>query len=117
MRRFALLLAGVAMLGFAVGCSCLCPGYCGYGSGCGYGGGCGYGACPPSGCSTGCPPATYGAPGTIPSVSPTGFQGAYNAGSYETMQAGIPGAFPVTASQPVSYPQTAMAPVEALPTY
>ena len=119
MRRFALLLAGVAMLGFAAGCSCLCPGYCGYGSGSGYGYGGGYGgggACGP----TGCPPATYGTPQTYPGVAPTSFQGAYQP-SYDTMQAGIPGTLPMTASQPVAYtagyPRTAMAPMNPLPTY
>ncbi len=112
MRRFALLLVGVAMLGSTVGCHCLFPYGCGpggYGFG-GFGGGCG---------PAGCPPATLGAPGTYPgTVIPP--QGAYHS-SYDTMQAGIPGAFPVIASRPTAYTAgyqpAATGPLESLPTY
>ena len=112
MKKLALLFAGIATMSFAVGCHCgSCGGGCGtqgYGvPAYGYGGG---------GCATGnC--------GTAPGAYPYGLapQGMLTP-EVNSVQANYPIAPPVyhsTFAQPwgVTYPQTAVAPLEPLPTY
>jgi hypothetical protein len=120
MKRFAVVLLGMAMIGSATGCYCnqggcywpnpLGGGY-GYGSGYGYGGGYyGGGNCPGGNCGV--------QPGGVPlGVIP---QGAIQ--NYNFVQAGYPVTIPGPVAfgsvvQPVKVIQTAAAPLEPLPTY
>jgi len=105
MKNFCLLFAGIALLTSAIGCCCGQSGcnrpiYSGYGGGGCPGGNCGVGAAAyPSG------------------IAP---QGAYQ--NYNAAQASYPGAVgsPIVAgafAQPIGVPQTAVAPLEPLPSY
>jgi len=104
MKRFALLMACLAVLSASTGCCCLAP-FCG-----GYGGGCGYApaAAPCAPCS---PCSPYGA-GYAPygaAIAPTS---AYYPGA--TLTAGLSFGSPYAAA---GYPVMAAAPIDVLPTY
>ena len=106
MKRLAMLCVTVAFVASTSGCCYWWPwsGWSGYG--CGYG--CQPSPCGPGGCGV-------SQPGTT--VFP---QTGAIYGTYDTMQAAVPTAAPVTVASPpmVSpYPTTALAPLESLPTY
>ena len=116
MKRFAALLLGVAMLGSTAGCycgpsGCWTPNYLGgaFGGG-GYGGGYGGYGCPGGNCGVNAPGVQYGIPP----------QGAYQ--NYNSIQAGYPSTIPGPVAFGIAAPsggviQTAVAPLEPLPTF
>ena len=97
MKRIATLLFGLFMIASTSGCYCWSPWHGGWG---GYQGG--GGQCGSCGIQSG----------------PVIDQGAYY-GSYSSVQAGLPVAPATTAYYPPLYtaPQTAVAPLQSLPTY
>ena len=106
MNLWGKLCLGLALMVAGSGCYCWSPyGGCGYSNGCGYnsgGYGCQYGNCGVT------PPGV-----TTPSTPPGAF---YN--SYDSIQAAAP--TPAISAAPYggpSYPMTAAAPLESLPTY
>lgn len=123
-KRIGLSLAGLALAMSATGCCCLSR-PCGGGYGCGYpsygsgyapSGGCGPGGCAPQG--GGYYPQTGFIPGTDQTAMVINSTLSSNASmpmSNTSAMAAPYGAPPMSAAAP--YPQTAMAPMNSLPTY